>query len=63
MSEILTGLEGVVCLIDNILIYGNTEEQHDKRIKAALSQISKAGLTLREMCFWSNENQFSGAIS
>ena len=51
MSEILTGLERVVCLIDDILIYGNTEEQHDKRLKAALSQISKAGLTLsKEKC-------------
>ena len=31
-----------------ILIYGNTEEQHNQCSKAALNQISKAGLTLNE---------------
>ena len=51
MTEVLTGLEGVVCLIDDILIYGKTKEQHDKCLTAALSQISKAGLTLsKEKC-------------
>ena len=51
MSETLTGLERVVCLTDDILIYRNTEEQHDKCLKAALSQISKAGLTSsKEKC-------------
>ena len=29
MSEILQGLNGVVCLVDDILVYGNTQEQHD----------------------------------
>ena len=53
MSEILSGLEGVVCLIDDVLIYGNTEEQHHQRLKAALTKISKAGLTLnKEKCIF-----------
>jgi len=51
MSEVLTGLEGVVCLIDDVLVYGNTEEQHDQCLKDALSKISDTGLTLnREKC-------------
>ena len=29
MSEILADLEGVVGLMDDILIYGETQEQHD----------------------------------
>ena len=53
MSEILSGLEGVVCLIDDVLIYSNTEEQHHQRLKAALTKISKAGLTLnKEKCIF-----------
>ena len=53
MSEVLTGLEGVVCLIDDVLVYGNTEEQHDQHLKDALSKISDAGLTLnREKCIF-----------
>ena len=36
----------MVCLIDDILVYGNTEEQHNQCLKAALSKISNAGLTL-----------------
>ena len=51
MSEVLTGLDGIVCLIDDILVYGNTEEQHNQRLNAALSKISNARLTLsREKC-------------
>ena len=51
MSEALTGLDGIVCLIDDILVYGNTEERHNQRLKAALSKISSAGLTLsKEKC-------------
>ena len=53
MSEILSGLEGVVCLIDDVLIYGNTEEQHHQRLKAALTKISNAGLTSnKEKCIF-----------
>ena len=33
MSKVLTGLEGVVYLID-VFIYGNTEEQHDQHLQA-----------------------------
>ena len=44
----MTGLDGIVCLIDDIVIYGNTEEQHNQCLKA---KISNAGLTLsREKC-------------
>ena len=29
MSSILTGLEGLVCMMDDILVYGRTQEEHD----------------------------------
>ena len=46
MNEILQNLKGVVCLVDDILIYGNTQEEHDTHLKAALQRIKEAGLTL-----------------
>ena len=53
MSEVLTGLERIMCLVDDILIYGNTEEQHDQRLIAALSKISSAGLiSSKEKCIF-----------
>ena len=36
MSEILRGLEGVVCLINDIPVHGWTQEEHDERLKAVL---------------------------
>ena len=48
MSEVLQDLEGVVCLIDDILIYGKTQEKHDKCLTAALHKIAEAGITLNE---------------
>ena len=32
--------------MDDILIYGNTQEEHDTHLKAALQRIKEAGLTL-----------------
>jgi len=51
MSEILSGLEGVVCLVDDILICGKTQAEHDERLIAVLTRLSEAGLTLnKEKC-------------
>ena len=46
MSEILQGLQGVVCLVDDILVFGNTQEEHNTHLRAALQRIKEAGLTL-----------------
>ena len=51
MSGILSDLDGVVCLIDDIIVYGKTEQEHDQHLKATLRRISEAGLTLsKEKC-------------
>ena len=51
MSEILQGLNGVVCLVDDILVYGNTQEEHNTHLMTVLQQIKDAGLTLsKEKC-------------
>ena len=36
MSEILGDMEGVVCLIDDVLIHGHTQEEHDERLLKVL---------------------------
>ena len=36
MSEILTDLPGVVCQMDDILVFGETQDEHDKHLKAVL---------------------------
>ena len=45
MYEVLQGLEGVVCLIDDIPIYRNTQEEHDKHLTEVLHKIVAAGIS------------------
>ena len=46
MSEILAGLEGVLCQMDDVLIFGRDQAEHDRRLEAVLMRIEKAGVTL-----------------
>ena len=46
MSKILHGLDGVLCLMDNVLVFGHTREEHDTRLMAALERTEAAGVTL-----------------
>ena len=48
MNQILAGMEGIVCLIDDILVYGRTQDEHDQRLLAVLKKIQDAGLTLNK---------------
>ena len=45
MSTILSGLSGVVCHTDDVLVYGRSREEHDQNLRNALKRIEKAGLT------------------
>ena len=62
--HLLSGFSGVVCLIDDILIYGRNQEDHDKNLTAALERIAAAGLTLnRKKCeFAQTRVKFLGQI-
>ena len=46
MSAILEGLNGVLCQMDDVLIFGADEEEHDSRLAAVLKQIQSASATL-----------------
>jgi len=46
MYNILAGLPGIVCHIDDILVFSGNQEEHDSRLRTALQTIQQAGLTL-----------------
>lgn len=48
MIDILSGLKGVVCMVDDILIYGKTQAEHAKNLTEVLKRIQASGLTLNQ---------------
>ena len=46
LSEIFQGVDKTVCLIDDILVYGKTQKERDKRLTVVLQKIAAAGVTL-----------------
>ena len=38
MHEVLLGLEGVICMMDDILVYGCDQEEHNSRLMAVLER-------------------------
>ena len=48
MSEVLQDAEGAVCLMDDILIHGKSQEEHDWRLLEVFHRFKKAGITLNE---------------
>ena len=66
MNEILEGLDGQVCIIDDILMHGKTQKEHDTSLRAVLKKlaIDESGATLNpEKCVFSKkEVKFGGQI-
>nr|XP_037270156.1 uncharacterized protein LOC119161741 [Rhipicephalus microplus] len=64
MARMLEGQEGVANMIDDILVFGRTREEHDARLSQVLSRLAKAGLTLnQDKCrFGVSEVSFLGVI-
>ena len=46
MQKILEGLEGVVCQMDDILVFGSNQAEHDARLVAVMERLESAGVTL-----------------
>ena len=64
MSNILTDLDGVVCMMDDVLIHGCTPEEHDARLEKVLQRLHDTGLTLNlQKCqFSQSEVKFLGQV-
>ena len=65
MSQILEGLDGVVCMMDDILIYGCTQAEHDSHLMSVLDKIKTSGVTLnKDKCQFSRSTiKFLGYIT
>lgn len=64
MSQILEGLVGVECNIDDVLVYRRDQEEHDKRLEAVLMRLVEAGVTLNlaKCKFSTNRVKFLGHV-
>lgn len=64
MSQILEGLDGVVCMMDDILIYGCTQAEHDRRLMTVLHKIKASRVTLnKDKCQFSRSTiKFLGHV-
>ena len=48
MSEVLSGLPGVLCHVDDVLVFGKDRIEHNTRLQAALKRLQATGITLNE---------------
>ena len=46
MGRLLEGLPGVLCLMDDIIVFGSNQSEHDAHLTAALKRLEAAGVTL-----------------
>lgn len=57
MQALLSGLPGVLCQMDDVLIFGDTQEDHDLRLESVLERLLTAGITLNgDKCEFSKES-------
>ncbi|UYV72662.1 K02A2.6-like [Cordylochernes scorpioides] len=51
MSAILLGVNGVICHMDDILIFAKRKEEHDETLREVLRRLKNSGITLnKEKC-------------
>ena len=64
MAKILSGLTGVSCMMDDVLVFGKDKKEHDERLIQVLRRIAAAGATLNpEKCeFGKKQLKFLGHV-
>ncbi len=64
MSQILSGQDGVQCYLDDIIVYSDNPELHEKRLQSVLQRLQNCGLKLNiEKCrFRKTELPFLGHV-
>ena len=56
MTKLLEGLNGVACMMDDILVYGKNQYEHDRRLEVVMKRLEEAGMTLnRSKCVFSKK--------
>ena len=63
MTYILSGIPGIICDIDDVLVSGRNQQEYYQRPKIVLQRMEVAGVTLIEKCVFSvSEIKFIGHI-
>ena len=64
MNAVLDGLDGFTCLMDDVLIFGKDQAEHDQRLKKVLERIQSVGVTLNssKCVFSQTELKFLGHL-
>ena len=64
MQKILVGVDSVVCQMDDILIYSESQEEHEAKVREVLTKLQNAGVTLnKDKCqFNCSEVKFLGHL-
>jgi predicted aspartyl protease len=63
ICDLIDGLDGVLCLIDDVLIFGETKAQHDARLHEVLQRFRQANITLNDKCEFAKQRiKFAGHI-
>lgn len=56
MSEMLEGFEGVLCHVDDVLVFGRDRQEHDSRLHQVQQKFQNVGLTLNKKCEFGKDN-------
>ena len=56
ISKVLEGSEGTLCQVDDVLIHGVDQSEHDGRVRAVLHRLQEAGMTLNDKCEFSRSS-------
>lgn len=64
MEQLFSDMDGVVCLLDDILITGKDDREHFSRLKVVLERLSNCGLKVKkEKCaFFQDSVQYLGHV-
>ena len=57
MDNLLSGIPGVICYLDDILVVGKNEEQHEQRLLTVLRRLDKTGMRLKHEKWEFNQPQ------
>lgn len=64
ISEVLRGIDGALNISDDILVYGTTQEEHNRALKETLERLREKGLTLhvKKCLFNQSKIKFFGYV-
>jgi transposase InsO family protein len=64
IQQVLQGIDGVKNISDDIVVYGETQAEHDRRVRQVMERLRDKGLTLNyeKCCFSMSELTFMGHV-